>query len=56
MLSNRELSICNNMRKIFNNDKNFHGFFGVFMCLAGNEDENRKHLFIEVYGCCGPYK
>jgi hypothetical protein len=26
------------------------------VCFYGNEDENRKHLFIGVYGCCGPQK
>jgi len=29
-------------------------FFGMFVCFAGNEDENRKYLFIEVSGRCGP--
>ena len=48
------------------NDKNFHDCFGVFVCVfARNEDENQKHLFIEVSTrCeahkfsvhCGPYK
>jgi hypothetical protein len=36
------------------NDKKFHGFFGVLVCFAGNDNENRKHLYIEVSGCCGP--
>jgi len=30
--------------------KNFMVFFGVFVSFAGNEDENRKHLFIKVSG------
>jgi len=32
------------------NDKNIYGFFGVFVCFTGNDNENRKHLFIEVSG------
>lgn len=26
------------------------------VCFAGNDNENRKHLFIEIYGRCRPYK
>jgi len=36
------------------NDINLHGFSGVFVCFAGNE--NREHLFIDVFGRCGPHK
>jgi len=57
MPSNREQSICDNIRKIFNTmTKNFMVSFVCLCVFDGNEDENRKHLFTEVYGCCGPQK
>ena len=47
---NRDQSICDGMRKIFSTiTKNF---MVSLVCLC----ENQKHLFIGVYGCCGPQK
>lgn len=54
MPSNRELPICDNMRKIFSTMIKISMIFLV--CFAGNDNENRKHLFIEIYGRCRPYK
>ena len=41
--SNRELSICNSVRKILSlMTKIYMIFFGVFVCFAGIEAENRR--------------
>ena len=41
--SNREQSICNNVRKILSlMTKICMVFFGVFVCFAGIEAENRR--------------
>jgi len=57
MPSNREQSINDKIRKIFSTmTKKFMVSLVCLCVFDGNEDENRKHLFIEVFGCCGPQK
>jgi len=58
MQSNTELSICNHMRKILSTilTKTLMVSLVCLCVFAGNEDENRKHLFIEVSRRCGPQK
>jgi len=43
-------------KDLHHNDKNFHDFLGVFVCFGGNENENHKHLFIEISERWGPHK
>ena len=65
MLAHREQSFCHiesnlfcgSMTKIRNTMTK--SFMVSLVCLCvfdGNEDENWKHLFIGVYGRCGPQK
>jgi hypothetical protein len=57
MQSNKELSICDHMRKILSIMTKIFMVSLVCLCVffTGNEYENQKHLFIEVSGRCVPH-
>ena len=58
MLSHREQSICHIESNLFCGcmTKNLSTMTKNFMVSLACLCENRKHLFIGVYGCCGPQK
>jgi len=54
---NRELSICDRVRKILRLvTKICMVFFGVFLCFAGIEAENRRGCIYRGPWCGGPHK
>ena len=57
MQSNRQQSICDNIKKILSlMTKICMVFFGVFVCFAGIELKTGEGVFIKALECCEPHK